>query len=477
MTRSLAIGGLAVLAVSAGFSFLSRFFIFGTGYLERPLLPFVTLFTAGSLVLLWVFRNVSSPRPQPAGARGRLLWILTVSFLARGVLFFSTPIQETDPYRYLWDGNAVLHGVNPYRYAPSEAVGQAPPFSPGETAWRDSIRPEEARRVFERIGYPEVRTVYPPLAQGLFALAQGLTPWSLLGWRLLVLLADLAGLALIVGILSRARLPVEWAILYGWSPLILKEFGNSLHMDVFVVLSLCGMLHALQRGRPRLAFAALAAGALVKLAPLILLPPLFGWVWRDRPGKALRGLGWAMALMGAGYLPFLDAGARVFEGFTAFTVHWRVNESFYGFWRALGLPRGALWGLIAAASIGCALRWARRPTVSQDLRPFWRGSLMLLAGSFLLLPMGNPWYFTWAVPFMVLVPARTLIWLSGALGLYYLDFYFMYRGNPGGFGWARLVEYGSVAMVAAWELWQWRQSQLFSRSSMSAISSAALSRT
>lgn len=94
-------------------------------------------------------------------------------------------------------------------------------FSPRERAWRDSIRSEEAQRVFERISYPEVRTAYPPLAQGLFALAQGLTPWSLLGWRLLVLLADLASLALIVGILSKARLPVEWALLYGWSPLIL----------------------------------------------------------------------------------------------------------------------------------------------------------------------------------------------------------------------------------------------------------------
>jgi len=102
--------------------------------------------------------------------------------------------------------------------------------------------------------------------------------------------------------------------------------------------------------------------------------------------------------------------------------------------------------------------------------------MMLLAGSFLLLPTGNPWYFTWIFPFMVLVPVRTLRWLSGALGLYYLDFYFMYRGMPRATDWVRLVEYGSTAMVAGWELWQWRRSRSFFPSSMSAISLAAPSR-
>ncbi|MBI1953870.1 MAG: hypothetical protein HYS41_07090 [Candidatus Omnitrophica bacterium] len=484
MTWPLAIGGLAILAVSVGFSFLSRFFIFGAGYLERPLLPFVALFGTGSAALLWVFRSVSSRRPQFKGVHWRLAWILTVSFLARGVLFSSNPIQETDPYRYLWDGNAVLHGANPYLHPPDEAYS-APAASPSLERWQASIRTDAARQVHRRVNHPGIRTVYPPLAQGLFALAQGLTPWSLGGWRFLVFLADLANLALILAILSRARLPLEWALLYGWSPLILKEFGNSLHVDAFVVLGLLLMILALQSGRIRLSFLALASAGLMKLAPLLLMAPLAGWAFKRSRRQTIQGLAVAGALMAMAYLPFFSAGPVLWDGLGHFAGRWRVNEGLYGglAWIISQLGFEAAWTeWVARGTAGAILllvtlgivRWVRQD--SGDLHRLWAAMLALLVCFFLLLPMANPWYFTWVIPFLVLVPVRALIWLSGVLGLYYLDFYFMYRGNPEGFGWVRLAEYGSVAMAAAWEFWQWRKSRSSCRFSTSAISLSVPSR-
>ena len=42
----------------------------------------------------------------------------------------------------------------------------------------------EAGVILERINYPGLTTVYPPVAQAAFALAYWLKPWSLDAWRL-----------------------------------------------------------------------------------------------------------------------------------------------------------------------------------------------------------------------------------------------------------------------------------------------------
>lgn len=475
LSWKLRVCGLLVLGSALGIGFLSHAFVFGLGHAERPIPLFLLLYGIGSLATWAAFWQVVKGRPQ-GNSRGRVGWIIGVALLARLFLFSSNLIQETDPYRYLWDGNAVLHSVNPYRYAPSQ-IDSVVPSTPREQAWQASTRTEGGREVFRRINHPGVRTVYPPLAQGLFALAQWLTPWSLLGWRFLVLAADLINVGLILSILGRARLPMEWSLLYGWSPLILKEFGNSLHLDVFIVLALLLMIHAVQRDRTRLAFVALALGGLVKLAPLVLLVPLAGWVWRRSPRYALGGTALSVLILLAGYLPVASAGWQVFAGLGRFLGAWRVNEGLYGLLIAV-IPEPAgrwiAWLLVGLLSTGVAGWLMRGPS---DLRRVWVAMLGIMTGFFLLLPTGNPWYFTWAFPFLTLVPVRTLLWLSGALGLYYLDFYFAYRGIPQLFQWVRIVEYGSVAVVGAWEFLQWRRSRSFFRFSTSATSLAEFSRT
>ena len=467
----LVIGGALILNTAAGMSFLSHSFVFGVGHTERPILLLLVLYGLGCVATWWAFLSIRPEKPELVLSK-RMMWILGVSLLARLFLFSSTLVQETDPYRYLWDGNAVLHGVNPYRYAPSQ-IDSVVPSTPREEAWQASTRTEEGYQVFSRINHPGVRTVYPPLAQGLFALAQWLTPWSLLGWRFLVLAADLINMGLILSILARARLPMEWSLLYGWSPLILKEFGNSLHLDVFVVLALLLMIHALQRDRIHLAFVTLALGGLVKLAPLALLVPLAGWVWRRSARYALEGMTLSALILLAGYLPVASAGWQVFAGLRRFLGTWRVNEGVYGLLVAI-VPEPAgrwiVWLTVGLLSIGGTWWLMHGP---MDLRRVWVAMLGVLTGLFLLMPTGNPWYFTWTFPFLTLVPVRTLLWLSGALGLYYLDFYFLYRGVPHLFQWVRIVEYGSMAVVGAWEFLRWRRSRSFCRSSTSAIALAA----
>lgn len=50
-----------------------------------------------------------------------IIWIFLVGVVIRILFIAPHAIQETDFFRYLWDGQAVIQGANPYQLSPQEA--------------------------------------------------------------------------------------------------------------------------------------------------------------------------------------------------------------------------------------------------------------------------------------------------------------------------------------------------------------------
>ncbi|HEX2062417.1 MAG TPA: hypothetical protein VHK90_16885, partial [Thermoanaerobaculia bacterium] len=113
---------------------------------------------------------------------------LIIAIALRMLLLVPEPRLSGDVYRYLSDGRVLASGGNPYTYDPTDP----------------------------RINHPEIRSIYPPHAQLLFALVHEL--WS---WRLLILAVDLA-----VIVLLRSR-----GLAYATCPLVLFEGMWSGHID------------------------------------------------------------------------------------------------------------------------------------------------------------------------------------------------------------------------------------------------------
>src|SRR3989338_11703385 len=126
--------------------------------------------------------------------------------------------------------------------------------------------------VFKYINFSGVKTIYPPLAQYLFAFSQLLTPWSAWGWKWMIFVADGLIIWILMALLSRLKIRKEWIALYAWSPLILKEFLNNLHLDIFALLFLCLMIYGLVRKWTVFSFIVFACAVLGKLFALIFLP-------------------------------------------------------------------------------------------------------------------------------------------------------------------------------------------------------------
>jgi hypothetical protein len=419
----------AMTVLALGTAAIAPAFDWSVPLAERPILPFASGLFAASLC----FVVLGLRRTGPA-SRAALVLAFAAGLVARFLLLPSTPILEDDFYRYLWDGAVVAQGLNPYAHAP---LGLAVPPEVADALAAQGLRAApppadyqlllaEGRGVLGRINHPHVTTIYPPLVQAAFGLAYGLAPWSLLGWKLVVLLAELATLGLLLGALRTLGQPLDRAALYWLNPLVLTVFANSAHMDALLLPALAGAAWLTAAGRTRASAYALAIGAAVKLWPLLLIPaalPRF----RSITTGLLAGL-LALLLL----LPQLVAAGNS-AGLGAYAGDWQRNALAFPLIQSLaGLVSDAperLARLLVAGAIGAAALWywqrgRDQPEARLDAFAALTGALLLLS------PTGYPWYATWLLPFAVLRPRPWSLLLVGCAPAHYLAFHLQAVGRP-----------------------------------------------
>lgn len=213
---------------------------------DRPLLLVLGVFALLFALYFLAIRVVE--RPSAAGNRGVLALVFLFAVLFRIQLVFSTPIQERDIYRYIWDGDVGRMGISPFAYAPADFFTASLSFGdPDPNPLRRELLIGELksnsrmRSCIQTVYYPTVPTIYPPVSQSVFSTLAIVTH----GWKLhetvIAFKAFFAALDLIVCglcavVCNVAGLPACRLLLYAWCPLVIKESANSGHMDVVAVL-------------------------------------------------------------------------------------------------------------------------------------------------------------------------------------------------------------------------------------------------
>ncbi len=441
----------ALVAWGVGTALLSRRFGAPNLPADEPIAAFVLLQVAGGVIWLWalvVLRRRSDTR---------LLWlVLGVGLVLRLALFFSTPILENDYQRYLWDGAVTAHGLDPYAHAPADLLTHAASAGP---AWAPLV--VEGRAVLEHVNHPHLATIYPPVAQGAFAIAHRLAPWKPVGLRVVWLGLDLAAcLLLILGIGRTAdrawRLGIYWL-----NPLLLKEVYNSLHMEMVLLVFATAALVWATRRRIVLACGALGLAIGAKLWPVIWLPLLLR-------GRGLRRRHVVLGCVTAGVLatflvwPLLRAALGPTgdaSGLGAYARAWEMNDSAFVVLQALMrfvLPAQA--PIAARAAVGLLLlvllAWQMRRPVA-DGHDFAQRALVMVAALFLLSPTQFPWYFLWCLPALALRPSVPLLLLTVTLPLYYLRFRFVEWGRADWFDYGVVwLQFVPTWVLLAREYWQ-----------------------
>ncbi|MEO1033942.1 MAG: hypothetical protein AAFX44_00150 [Pseudomonadota bacterium] len=323
--------------------------------------------------------------------------MIVVGFAAvfRVIGVIGAPILEDDHFRFMWDGRSSVEIGSPYGHAPL-----------------DSFDAElgEFDDVLDGINHPDIPTVYGPSSQWTFALAYLIAPAETWPLQLLSALADLA----IVMLLVRVASPMA-VFLYAWSPLPIKEFAFTAHPDAIGALLLFVAFLAFKSRREWPVGIAVALALGVKPFALVLAPYLLGLSVRAWLAFVVT------AIVIAAPFGFLDAWVP--EGLAAMASVWLFNAPLYYLALFAGGPIAVqlLKGiLLLAYSAWWASRfmpwiwaWLRRKVVGIETVPAAMSVGLFLA----ILPVLNPWYLVWWLPFAAIGPLRFTPWVVAAVVL------------------------------------------------------------
>ena len=454
--RGLYLAGLG-LASAAGWVYLVRYFPATSS--RRDVLTFLAV-----IAVLFLLAAVALPVARRLPPRAALRQILLFAALFRAVLLFAglPPgealkddlagqrvvwsrflLYDDDLWRYLWDGYVVAAGLDPYARSPQEIRDRYDDgaATPAEEALLDGPR---AFDVLDNVRFASYRTVYPPLAQHLFRLANRLAPGSVFVWKLLVALFDFGTCLLLARLLVRLGRGPEACVLYAWSPLAIKELAGSGHVDAVMIFFLVLAAERALAGWQRASLGAYAASVLAKLGTLPLAP-LF--LRRARPGTW-----WAPAAVGAAVvLPFWRGVPNLASALGAFGEDWTFNPGLWllaaRFFEILGIgdPESAAHLLTKILTLILVLIVTVRVRPSDD-RSWILGIFLVLAGVVLLNAVVTPWYLLWALPFAVASGVRSWELLTALSFLSYLVY-----SEHAEHAWWLWVEYGGFAIAAAVE--------------------------
>jgi hypothetical protein len=193
-------------------------------------------------------------RAAASGGSRTLHIALTAAVAFRLIAAVAPPSLSDDIYRYVWDGRVQAHGHHPYKFPPD-----------------DPMRAELRDDVWEKINHKEIATIYPPLAELVFA-ALAAAKLGVTGFKLVFALLDAVVVFALLRLIDALGLPRARVLLYAWNPLAVVETAASGHVEPLGLVLLVGSVAFLVEGKMVRAAAALAGAVQVKLLPLILVP-------------------------------------------------------------------------------------------------------------------------------------------------------------------------------------------------------------
>lgn len=369
-----------------------------------------TLFAAAVLLLLRV----------PRRAAPVVVLLGTVLLGAAGAS--GPPNISTDSARYNWDGIVQDAGVSPYRFVPADAalapLRPAWLFPGGTTAADGTLTcPLPLNMPVQQVGAagtlctainrPTVPTIYPPVAEALFAAARIAVPTDVqyLPTQLLGLLAVLGTTVLLLRTLRSTGRDPRLAAVFGWCPFVVTEAVTNSHIDVWAAFLALAATVLITGGRQAWGGVVLGLAIATKFLPVLVVPPL----GRRRP--------WLIGPTAVGtvvlvYVPHVLAVGPSVIGY----LPGYLNEEGYD-----SGSRSALLSAVlpdaASTLVAVALLAVLAVVllVRSDPADPWAAQTLMVGSALLILSPAYGWYSLLLVPFIVM--SRRWEWFAVVIGL------------------------------------------------------------
>lgn len=362
-----------------------------------------------------------------------IAWIIFTGLLARLILIPSSPVLEDDFYRYLWDGAVTASDFNPYVFSPQDVMDKK-----NDVPEKILKLSDQSGHIIHKINHPKMKTLYPSMAQIVFAISYILFPWSVTGWKFVMLFGDLFLLFFIIKILNQLKLPISYAAIYWLNPVVLHEFFNTMHYDLFALLFTAISIYYFLKDEYITSSILLALAVGFKLWPVLLFPFMLRKISKQK-WWAFSSTAVFLIFIVIIFIPVLRAGMDENEGFVKYASNWINNAAVYTLLTKL-IDWFTTTFKIYYVCADCVARWItggiiltstliliRKPIDSFNL--MLDKFLIIVALMFFISPTQFPWYLTWVILPLVFSPKISLLMYMFLIPLYHLHYthqYFVY---------------------------------------------------
>ncbi len=251
-----------------------------------------------------------------------------IGILYRILFLFSTPTLSQDFYRFIWDGHAILSGINPYQYKPEVIINTIVSFP-------------NAEYLYEKMGSLSAShfSNYPPVNQLFFAVAAFIGGKSILVstivLRIIIILSDIGIYYYGKKILIHFNKNTENIFWYFLNPLVILELTGNLHFEGVMLFFFVFGLYQLVAKKWIISAFFIAISIAVKLLPLLLLPLFFKYLGFK---KSVLFYTLIIGLNMLFFLPFLNTTLinNYVETISLWFTNFEFNASIYYLVREVG---------------------------------------------------------------------------------------------------------------------------------------------
>ncbi|NYJ26001.1 polyprenol phosphomannose-dependent alpha 1,6 mannosyltransferase MptB [Allomuricauda sp. ARW1Y1] len=348
-------------------------------------------------------------------------FLLIIGILFRLVFLMAEPNLSQDFYRFLWDGELIKNGINPYLYTPDQIMEQGHVTFANMKELREGMTDLNARHYSN----------YPPVNQVLFALASVLGGGSILGstiaMRSIIILADLGALYFgrkLLQLLNKANNLAFW---YFLNPLVIIELTGNLHFEGVMLFFFVWALYLISINKWLWATPVYAISIMVKLMPLLLLS-IFIKYFGFKKSIAF----YTLVLLGCTALLFPFYSSVFIDNYSETVGLWfsnfEFNASIYNVVKKIGVTyfEAKPWELIDAYGsfiqkvvvvIVLLLAFLRK---NQKMESLITSMLFALACYYFLSTTVHPWYVVFLLGFSIFTDYRfPLLWSFTIILSYY----------------------------------------------------------
>ena len=273
---------------------------------QRDFISIVLPYTASFATYAWLSFNTHLDRSE----------VILIALSVRLLGLFAFPQLSDDIYRYWWDGQCSLHGLNPFEFTPHQIMEQG------------LLSGEQFSRFYPLLNSPDYHSVYPSVCQFLFWLCAWISGHHIYTFSILLklffLIAEVSVLLLCSKTITESLSPQGFIKLYLLNPLLVVECYGNLHFEFLLTIFLLCALHLYNPFRPLAHGLAMGLSVISKIYSAIFLP-LF--LIRKKNQYFVSFL--AITLCTLSMLVFINIEKKTGGGYGLYFSQFEFNSSIY----------------------------------------------------------------------------------------------------------------------------------------------------